>query len=99
MVFDESPVSKTFDHRGKQTSIAQYFADTYQMHIGKKNQPLFMIKIAEQYHYLPPEFCLLDGVPDSVKKGAGMRDALAKTRIRPHEKLKKIQDMVNELFQ
>lgn len=99
VVFDESPVSKTFDHRGKEVSIAQYFADTYQMHVSKPNQPLFMIKIAECYHYLPPEFCLIDGVPDSVRKGPGMRDALAKTRIRPHEKLRKIQEMVNELFQ
>jgi hypothetical protein len=46
-------------------------------------QPLFLIKIAEHSHHLPTEFCLLDGVPDSVRKSAGMREALMQTRVRP----------------
>ena len=53
--------------------------------------------MGEQEHYLPSEFCLLDGVPDSIRKGAGMRDALAMTRISPQEKIAQIQQMVNTL--
>lgn len=59
---------------------------------------MFLVKVAEKSHYLPTEFCLLDGVPDSVRKGPGMRDALAQTRIDPQEKIKRIQAMVTELF-
>lgn len=47
---------------------------------------------------MPTEFCLVDGVPDSIRKGAGMRDALAQTRIDPKEKLRRIQQMVHTLF-
>ena len=47
---------------------------------------MFLVKVAEREFYLPTEFCLMDGVPDSVRKGPGMRDALAKTRIDPAEK-------------
>jgi hypothetical protein len=45
-----------------------------------------------------PEFCLIDGVPDEVRKGRGMRDALAQTRITPQQKINKIQKMCAELF-
>jgi hypothetical protein len=44
---------------------------------------MFLVKIAEKDYYLPTEFCLLDGISDSVRKGPGMRDALAQTRINP----------------
>lgn len=33
-----------------------------------------------------------------MRKGAGMRDALAHTRIHPEEKIKRIQQMVKTLF-
>ena len=46
--------------------------------------------MADKEFYLPTEFCLMDGVPDSVRKTAGMRDALARTRIQPHEKIRRI---------
>jgi hypothetical protein len=59
---------------------------------------MFLVKVADKSHYLPTEFCLLDGVPDSVRKGPGMRDALAQTRIDPQEKTRRIQNMVRELF-
>ena len=62
-------------------------------------QPLFLVKVTDQDYYLPPEFCMLDGVPESIRKSAGMRDALAQTRIRPDDKMKKIQEMCDLLFQ
>ena len=55
---------------------------------------MFLIKAAGNEFFLPTEFCLLDGVPESVRKGAGMRDALAQTRIEPSEKIRRIQQMV-----
>jgi len=99
VVFDSNPVTKTFEWRDGEISVADYFLRHYQKKITMPTQPLFLIKIAEDMHYLPTEFCLLDGVPDSVRKGPGMRDALAKTRIMPGDKMRKIQDMVKNLFQ
>jgi hypothetical protein len=43
---------------------------------------------------LPTEFCIVDGVSDAQRKGPGMRDALAKTKINPSEKISKIDKMV-----
>lgn len=57
-----------------------------------------MIKNQERNFYLPPEFCLIDGVTDDIKKSRGMRDALAQTRIRPDQKCARIEKMVMELF-
>jgi len=51
---------------------------------------MFVVKAADRMFHLPTEFCLMDGVPDSVRKGPGMRDALAKTRIDPAEKIRRI---------
>ena len=51
---------------------------------------MFVVKVADQEQFLPTEFCLLDGVPDSVRKGPGMREALAQTRIDPAEKTRRI---------
>lgn len=59
---------------------------------------MFLVRIADRDFHLPTEFCLLDGVPDSVRKGPGMRDALAQTRINPAEKTKRIHDMVQTLM-
>lgn len=44
---------------------------------------MFLVKIADKRIHLPTEFCIVDGVPDSIRKGMGMRDALGKTRINP----------------
>ena len=62
------------------------------------NQPLFVVKISDQVHYLPPEFCLVDGVSDSMKKSQAMRFALQKTHISPKEKMDKVEGMASKLM-
>jgi len=98
VVFDTNPIQETFDHQGKETSVAEYFLRTYNKRITQPKQPMFLVKVAEKEFHLPTEFCLIDGVPDSVRKGPGMRDALAQTRIDPVEKIRRIQDMVKTLM-
>jgi hypothetical protein len=78
-------------------NLAQYFANVYNKTIKDVKQPLFVIKIADQVHYLPPEFCLVDGVSDSMRKSPGMREALKRTHITPQDKIKRIQDMATIL--
>ena len=80
----------TFEHQGEVISVAEYFLKCYNKKITQIKQPMFLVKVAEKSHYLPTEFCLIDGVPDSVRKGPGMRDALAQTRIDPQEKIRRI---------
>ena len=41
----------------------------------------------------------MDRVPDSIRKSAGMRNALAKTRINPQDKINRIKNMCDLLFQ
>lgn len=91
VVFDTNPMQQTFENQGCVISVADYFLKTYNKRITMTKQPMFLVKVAEREFFLPTEFCLLDGVPDSVRKGPGMRDALAKTRIDPAEKIRRIQ--------
>ena len=74
--FEKNPVSYSFDYNGTQKKMAEYFQETYGKECRDVNQPLFMIKNQNDFIYIPPEFTLVDGVPDDIKKSAGMRDAL-----------------------
>lgn len=95
--FSVNPVSKKFQVGDMETTVADYFKNNYGMVVREPRQPLFLIKMGEQMNYLPPEFCIIDGVPDSVRKGAGMRDALARTRCNPMQKMDKIREMCDQL--
>lgn len=74
--FDNTPVSYSFDFNGTQKKMAEYFQETYGKEVRDVNQPLFKIKNQNDFIYIPPEFTLVDGVPDDIKKSRGMRDAL-----------------------
>ena len=93
--FTKNPVEHKFMYGDKMVSVAEYFSQVYDKKITDFKQPLFLVKVTDQDYYLPTEFCMLDGVPDAVRKSPGMRDALARTRIDPQEKMKRIQDMCN----
>ena len=59
---------------------------------------MLLSKIAERSHYLPSEFCLMDGVTDIFQKsGSILRDAIAYTRSGPFDKQTKIQKMADDL--
>jgi hypothetical protein len=87
VVFDQNPVDHSFEYQGDQISIATYFKRVYNKVITNPKQPMFLVKVAGNETMLPTEFCLLDSVPDYVRKGPKMRDALALTRIDPQEKI------------
>lgn len=88
--FDVTPLTHEFVWNDEPIKLARYFQVVYNKIVSDPNQPCFLVKMGEQHQYLPVEFCLLDGVPDSIRKGAGMRDALAMTRISPEEKIAQI---------
>jgi len=77
--------------------MAQYFKDAYKMVFKDPNQPLFVTKSGGENIYLPPEYCILDGVSDAIKKSREMRDALSANRLNPQQKMKRIHQMAVEL--
>ena len=56
-----------------------------------------MIRSNGQSNYLPPECCLLANVPESIRKGPNMRNALMRTKIDPAERIRNIENVTKML--
>lgn len=97
--FERTPGVYEFMWNDRMVKLAEYFKQVYDKSVSDVTQPCFVVKIGESEQLLPSEFCLIDGVPDSIRKSAGMRDALAMTRVSPQEKLRQVQQMVDLLSQ
>jgi hypothetical protein len=83
--FKRNPVTTRFEtHDGKKMSIAEYFLKTYDLKVTDLKQPLFVVKINGKDCHIPPEFCTIDGVPQSIREDPRrMRDVLASCRKNP----------------
>ena len=95
--FEKSVTSHKFMYNGRETTIEEYFKMVYNLTLTDTRQPLFVVKMSNDYMYLPPEFTIIDGVPDSVRKGPGMRDALMKTKLSPKERMDRVQQILETL--
>lgn len=79
--------------------MAAYFYKTYNKKITDKRQPMIIIKTGGKEVAIPSEFCLTDGVPDSIKSNPmAMRTLLGKVRQDPTQKLTAIKGMMQKLF-
>ena len=85
--FEKSPTSEMFEKDGQQISIAEYFLKIYNMKITETRQPLLVVKANGKIMFLPSEFCLFSNVPESIRKGPNMRNALMKTKIGPGQRM------------
>lgn len=76
--FDLGPCNTFFDmNDGQKISIAKYFLKQYNLKITQKKQPMIIVNHQGRQISIPSEFCLLDGVPDSIRKDSRkMRDLL-----------------------
>jgi hypothetical protein len=83
--FDQGPCNTYFDMRdGTKVSVAKYFLKTYNLKISEKRQPMLMTKHQGRLISIPTQFCLMDGVPDSIKNnGRSMRTLLNETKQTP----------------
>ena len=54
--------------------------------------------MGNDFLYLPPEFTIIDGVPDHIRKGPGMREALMQTKLSPRDRMERIQRMLHTLM-
>lgn len=80
-------------------SIAEYFVKSYDLKVTDPKQPLFVVKINGKECHIPPEFCNIDGVPESIREDPRrMRDVLGATRKNPMQKFKAIEDFSYDLF-
>jgi len=98
--FNKTPVTMRFQtHDGKKVSIAEYFAKNYDLRVTDLKQPLFIIKINGKDCHIPPEFCTIDGVPQTIREDPRkMRDVLASCRKNPQQKFKAIENFSHDLF-
>lgn len=86
-----------FDYNGQKICVAQYMHDIYGKDVSDLRQPLLVVKHEEQMIHLPPEFCRIDGVPDSIRASPAMRDCLAACRVNPEQKMREIGDAMKLL--
>lgn len=73
--------------------------EVYNKSVTDFKQPLITVKHSDGFIYLPPEFCRIDGVPESIRASPAMRDCLAICRIDPNQKMREIHDVVGLLMQ
>jgi hypothetical protein len=69
--FEKGPVQTLFKLKDGQTiSVAKYFYKTYDLKVTDKRQPMLIVSFQGREVSLPSEFCLIDGVPDSIKNNS-----------------------------
>ena len=74
--------------------------DKFGLAVTDFNQPLLVVKHGDSMIHLVPEFCRVDGVPESIRSSPmSMRDCLAVCRTDPAQKMKKISEAVGLLMQ
>lgn len=73
-------------------------AQIYDKHITDHKQPLIIVKHGENMIHLPPEFCRIDGVPESIRASPAMRDCLAICRVNPDQKMRDINSLIGILM-
>ncbi len=71
--------------------MLDYFQKNYEKKITDPNQPLFEIKQKRQSIYLPPELCILVGIPPKIRENkkimADIRQSLFQ---KPDDRIKSI---------
>lgn len=99
--FELGPTQTFFNLKdGTKLSVAKYFYKQYNLKITEKKQPMLIMQQNGREISVPPEFCQLDGVPDSIRNnGRDMRTLLNSVKQNPEQKMNSIAKMVNKLFQ
>lgn len=79
--------------------MAEYMRDVYDRAVTDPSQPLIMAKHGDSLIQLVPEFCRIDGVPETIRASPAMRDCLAVCRVTPDQKMQDIKSVVGLLSQ
>jgi len=106
IVFDKNPEGYTFDHRGQQKNMVQYYQETYQIEIKDKRQPLLAVKPSArderagrtQIIYLVPELCSLTGLTDAMRADFRFMKQVAElSKLDPNNRVRKLQEFINRV--
>ena len=97
--FNMGPCQTFFTMKdGSKMSVAKYFWKTYNLKITDKDQPMLVMIQQGKPIYVPSEFCIMDGVPQSIREnGKNMRTLLGKTRQDPNQKITSIKKMIEQI--
>jgi hypothetical protein len=78
----------------KKIRMLDYFLKVYETKITQPKQPLFEIKQKKQNIYLPPELCILVGIPPKIRENkkimADIRQSLFQ---KPDDRIKSITQL------
>ncbi len=94
--FDKGPCATFFDLKnGEKMSVAKYFYQTYNLKVSDKKQPMLIVSQGGRNIQIPSEFCLTDGVPDSIRNcSRSMRTLLGTVKQNPIQKMSSIVEMI-----
>lgn len=67
--FEQGPCSTYFELQdGSKISVAKYFYQEYKLKVTNKRQPMVFVKKGrDQFLKIPSEYCMVDGVPDTIR--------------------------------
>lgn len=95
--WDMSPSSYYFEQGEgdtKKISMTEYFMKTYDKKITELKQPLFEIKQKKQSIFLPPEMCILVGIPAKIRENKRiMADIRTSSMQQPHQRVESILEL------
>lgn len=100
VIFDKNPFNFQFINKeGNTTTIAEYFLKTHKIKLTVKDQPLFYTEINDRECYLPPELCVMDGIPSDIRENKTMmRKIMAHCQKTPNQKYNSILEFSQKLF-
>ena len=83
--FENGPLQSFFKLKdGEKISVAKYFLKQYKLKVTDKRQPMLIIRQNGMDILIPSEFCMLDGVPNSIRQSSrDMRNLLNSVKQNP----------------
>ena len=102
IAWEHSPRSYSFKHGelNKEIGMLDYLKSAYNARIIYPDQPLFEIKQRRQNIYIPPELCILVGLPPSIRNDKrAMLDIRKKIFQEPRDRIQSMQQLSEKINQ
>ena len=103
IIFDRNPQTQTFNCKGRNINLVNYYEEAHKLKVKDLNQPLIIVNRPDAQgnpnnHYFIPEFCQLSGLEDDARKdGFFMRELAKYTKLEPIERVKATNEFIKLL--
>ena len=103
IIFDRNPQTQTFNCKGRNINLVNYYEEAHKLKVKDLNQPLIIVNSPDAQgnpnnHYFIPEFCQLSGLEDDARKdGFFMRELAKYTKLEPIERVKATNEFIKLL--